>query len=90
MRSFDNIDHDILIKLLRRRIDDDKFVNLIGKMLKAGVMEGHVYHRTYSRNSAGWDRVSDLGEHLSSRTRRLRRLERIAAFEKGRSRAVEP
>jgi RNA-directed DNA polymerase len=27
---FDNIDHDVLLTLLRKRIDDEKFVGLIG------------------------------------------------------------
>src|SRR3546814_10723353 len=31
---FDNIDHDILLGLLARRIDDPVFIGLIGTMLK--------------------------------------------------------
>ena len=36
---FDNIDHDWLIKMLELRIDDKAFVGLIGKWLKAGVLD---------------------------------------------------
>ena len=36
---FDNIDHEILINLLRKKIDDNRFLNLITKFLKAGIME---------------------------------------------------
>ncbi len=36
---FDNIDHHILIDLLRKRIKDERFLNLIWKALKAGYME---------------------------------------------------
>jgi RNA-directed DNA polymerase len=36
---FENIDHDILLRFLRKRIDDEKFIGLIRDMLKAGVME---------------------------------------------------
>jgi group II intron reverse transcriptase/maturase len=36
---FDNIDHDILIGILRRKIEDERFLNLIRKFLKAGIME---------------------------------------------------
>lgn len=36
---FDEINHDRLIQLLRKRIDDDRFINLIRKFLNAGYME---------------------------------------------------
>lgn len=43
---FDRIDHDKLIELLQRRIDDEPFLRLIRKWLKAGVLEpdGAVQH----------------------------------------------
>lgn len=43
---FDRIDHEKLIELLRRRIDDEPFLRLIRKWLKAGVLEtdGRVIH----------------------------------------------
>ena len=37
---FDNVNHDILIELLRYRIKDERVIRLIRKMLKAGIMEG--------------------------------------------------
>jgi len=40
---FDNINHDILMNLLRQRIDDDKFLLLIEKFLKAGYLENGIY-----------------------------------------------
>ncbi|QQV19232.1 group II intron reverse transcriptase/maturase [Aeromonas caviae] len=36
---FDEIDHEILISLLKRKISDDRFLNLIRKFLKAGVVD---------------------------------------------------
>lgn len=33
---YDNIDHQILISTLRKRIDDDKFIQLVWKLLRAG------------------------------------------------------
>jgi len=40
IRSFsDSINHDILLEMLRKRIDDRKFPNLIRKWLKAGILE---------------------------------------------------
>jgi len=45
---YDRIDHDVLITLLERKIDDGRFINLIKTMLKAGYVEDWVFHRTYS------------------------------------------
>ena len=36
---FDNINHDILINILKQKIDDGRIINLINKFLKAGIME---------------------------------------------------
>ena len=43
---FDNIDHDHLLEMLSRRVNDRAFLNLIRKWLKAGVMEpeGMIIH----------------------------------------------
>ena len=48
---FDNIDHHKLIELLKRRINDGKFIDLIWKFLKAGFLEDWQYHKTYSGTS---------------------------------------
>lgn len=36
---FDDIDHHVLIHLLRRKIQDERFLNLVWKLLKAGYMD---------------------------------------------------
>ena len=43
---FDNIDHEWMIKMLKERIDDKRFLRLIEKWLKAGILEkdGKVIH----------------------------------------------
>jgi group II intron reverse transcriptase/maturase len=43
---FDHIDHQWMIKMLEQRIDDQRFLRLIGKWLRAGVLEtdGQVVH----------------------------------------------
>lgn len=45
---FDSFNHHTLIILLRKRIDDEAFIQLIWKFLKAGYMEQWSYNRTYS------------------------------------------
>jgi group II intron reverse transcriptase/maturase len=43
---FDNVDHGILMKLVRRRISDPRVLRLIEGWLKAGVMEDGRFHET--------------------------------------------
>jgi RNA-directed DNA polymerase len=43
---FDNVDHDILMKLVRKRISDPRVLRLIEGWLKAGVMEDGRFHET--------------------------------------------
>lgn len=50
---FDNINHDILIEILRERIADERFLRLIRKFLNAGYVEDWVFHRTYSGTPQG-------------------------------------
>jgi group II intron reverse transcriptase/maturase len=50
---FDNINHDILMELLKKRIEDTQFLDLIRDMLKAGYVENWQYHKTYSGTPQG-------------------------------------
>lgn len=50
---FDNINHQTLINILRKRIEDEKFIQLIWKFLKAGYMEEWTYNKTYSGTPQG-------------------------------------
>ena len=45
---FDSFDHHVVIDLLKKRIDDEAFIQLIWKFLKAGYMEHWTFNRTYS------------------------------------------
>ena len=45
---FDSFDHHVIIDLLKKRIDDEAFIQLIWKFLKAGYMEQWTFNRTYS------------------------------------------
>jgi len=50
---FDTIHHRKLIKLLRRRIADERLLNLIWKFLRAGVMERNVLRATVEGTPQG-------------------------------------
>ena len=43
---FDNVNHDILLRLVRRRISDPRVLALIEGWLRAGVMEAGRFHET--------------------------------------------
>jgi group II intron reverse transcriptase/maturase len=45
---FGSIPHGVILKCLRKRICDERFLEVIRRMLKAGVMERGQYQRTYS------------------------------------------
>jgi group II intron reverse transcriptase/maturase len=50
---FDNIDHHTLINILRRKIKDERFINLIWKFLRAGYLEDWEYNSSYSGTPQG-------------------------------------
>jgi group II intron reverse transcriptase/maturase len=50
---FDNLDHTVILDILRRKIDDKNFLKLLKGMLEAGYMEDWKYHKTYSGTPQG-------------------------------------
>lgn len=50
---FDNIAHKKLLEILSYKIKDTKFINLIGRFLKAGYLEQWKHHNTYSGTPQG-------------------------------------
>ena len=45
---FDNINHEVLIRCIQKKIKDARLMKLIHKFLKAGYLDDFVYHNTYS------------------------------------------
>ena len=50
---FDNIDHENLLKIMSEKITDQRFLRLIGNMLKAGYLEDWTFHETLSGTPQG-------------------------------------
>lgn len=50
---FDNINHDVLMAVLAKRIDDRRFLKLIKSFLKVGYVENWNYNRTFSGTPQG-------------------------------------
>jgi group II intron reverse transcriptase/maturase len=50
---FDNIDHEVLLSILGEKIHDNRFLRLIGNLLRAGYLEDWKYNRTHSGTPQG-------------------------------------
>ena len=50
---FDNLDHTVLVSILRERVLDNRFLRLIENLLKAGDLEDWKYHGTLSGSPQG-------------------------------------
>ncbi len=87
---FDNIDHDILLGILKRDIQDGRVIQLIKRFLEAGYIEDWQYHKTYSGTPQG-DILSPLLSNIY-----LHELDRyiedelIPQYTRGKRRATNP
>ena len=86
---FDNICHDTLIAILRKRIADERFLRLIRKFLNAGYVENWVFNKTYSGTPQGGIISPILANiYLDQLDQYMR--EYIHRFDKGKERADNP
>jgi group II intron reverse transcriptase/maturase len=53
VKCFDSIPHGVILNCLRKRIKDERFIDLVRKMLEAGVMEEERFSPTYSGTPQG-------------------------------------
>jgi group II intron reverse transcriptase/maturase len=53
VKCFDTLPHGVILNCLRKRIKDERFIDLIRRMLQAGVMEDFRFERTYSGTPQG-------------------------------------
>lgn len=86
---FDNIDHNVLISILRERISDERFLRLIRKFLNAGYVEGWKYNKTYSGTPQGGIVSPILANiYLDKFDKYIK--EYAAKFRKGDRRSINP
>jgi group II intron reverse transcriptase/maturase len=52
-QCFDNLDHTVLIAIMRKKILDNRFIRLVEMMITAGYLEEWTYHATYSGSPQG-------------------------------------
>ncbi|MGG5965294.1 reverse transcriptase/maturase family protein [Salmonella enterica] len=57
---FDNIDHDVLLSILRESIHDNRLIRLVSSMLRAGYFEDWRYNKTLRRSCYGGEKLSFL------------------------------
>lgn len=86
---FDNIDHNVLISILRERISDERFLGLIRKFLNAGYVEDWKYNKTYSGTPQGGIISPILANiYLDKFDKYIK--EYAAKFRKGDRRSINP
>ena len=86
---FDNIDHNVLISILRERISDERFLRLIRKFLNAGYVEDWKYNKTYSGTPQGGIISPILANiYLDKFDKYIK--EYAAEFRKGDRRSINP
>lgn len=86
---FDNINHDVMISILRKRIADERFIRLIRKFLNAGYIEDWIFNKAYSGTPQGGIISPILANiYLDQFDRYMR--EYISQFDKGKERKDNP
>jgi group II intron reverse transcriptase/maturase len=59
---YDNIDHNILVSIIRKKVDDEKFIQLIWKLLRAGI----IINNNYVKSKLGAPQGSILSPLLAN------------------------
>lgn len=86
---FDNIDHNILLNILRKRIDDERFLQLIEGMLKAGYVENWKTIPSFSGTPQGGV-ISPILANIYLHELDIIMEEMKASFNKGKARRPNP
>jgi group II intron reverse transcriptase/maturase len=82
---FDNLDHDVMLRILSRRIMDKRFLHLIEQFLRAGYVEDWKRHQTYSGTPQGGNLSPTLSNiYLNELDQMVTR--KMAEFNRGHAR----
>ncbi|NJO20152.1 MAG: hypothetical protein HC838_08960 [Spirulinaceae cyanobacterium RM2_2_10] len=87
---FDNIDHDVLLNILARDIQDGRLLELIRRSLKAGVMEDWTYKPSYNGVPQGGILSPLLSNIYLNELDAYIEDELIPQYSKGKDRATNP
>lgn len=86
---FDHLDHQVLLRILSKRITDRRFLHLIEQFLRAGYLEDWRYHATYSGTPQGGNLSPILSNiYLNELDQAME--QRIAQFNRGKQRHYTP
>lgn len=68
---FDNVNHDVLMRLLGQRIRDKRVLRLIGRYLRAGVIENNQWQATPKGVPPRRPAIAVAGQYRAARAGRL-------------------
>jgi len=87
---FDNIDHSVLLGILRKKIHDGRFIALVEGLLKAGYLEDWKFNRTLSGTPQGGVVSPILANIYLNEFDRFVTTELIPEYTKGKKRRANP
>lgn len=86
---FDNLNHEILLRILGQRITDQRFLHLVEQFLKAGYIENWQHHQTYSGTPQGDNLIPILSNIYLNKLDHWMEI-RIAEFNQVKTRQLTP
>jgi group II intron reverse transcriptase/maturase len=87
---FGSLDHDVMVRILAEKIRDNRFLRLIGNMLKAGYLEDWQYHQTLSGCPQGGVVSPILSNIYLDKLDKFVEQVLIPQYTKGRLRRINP
>jgi group II intron reverse transcriptase/maturase len=86
---FDEIDHEVMLRILNKRITDKRFLHLIEQFLRVGYIEDLQHHQTYSGAPQGGNLSPVLSNiYLNELDQQI--VAKIADFNQGKVRRLTP